>query len=626
MCNWRVYVKRSLFGVLALLSPTLTVHAEEAAPPDPPNTQWLSYNGNVNGQRYADLRQINTGNVAQLGEICRLQVDEAGSFHSGIIQVDGTLFVTTATDTLAVDATTCALRWRHHYDTQEHGGTALQVNRGVAYASGRLFRGTVDGRLLAIDAKDGTTLWQYQIGDPQQGEFFAAAPQVFQGLVIIGAAGGDWGIRGRVMAFDAATGREVWRFYTIPQGDDPGAESWKNAPSARYGGGGTWTTYTLDMAAGEVFIPVGNPAPDFLPEHRPGENLYSNSLVVLDAATGKLKWYHQLLSNDGLDLDLGAAPALYYNSKGERMVAFGGKDGYLYGVNRETKKRVFKTAVTTVTEPKLLPDGKTLELCPGILGGVEWNGPAVDRANHAIVVGSVDWCATMTRDEEFEFKPGTFNFGGSYKQLEKSRGWIVAVDADTGAVRWQYEAPAPQISGITPTAGGLIFAGDTAGRFVALDSKSGKPLYTAETGGALAGGVITYMRDNRQYVAFASGNVSRLTFGAVGRPTLVVYGLGGKSPAAPAAAAAPVATGAPDLAAGRDTFGKVCASCHGAQAEGGVGPTLKGLATRLDFDATVRWIENPAAVKPGTTMPKLYPSPLDAQMVRNVAGYVQTLK
>lgn len=618
-------MKRILFGALVLLSPTL-LQATEPAPPDPPNTQWASYNGNVNGQRWADLHQINTGNVAQLGEICRLVVDEAGSFHSGMLEIDGTLYVTTATDTLAVDATDCALRWRHHYATEEHGGSALQVNRGVAYASGRLFRGTVDGRLLAIDADTGKTLWQYQIGDPQQGEFFAAAPQVFQGLVILGAAGGDWGIRGRVMAFDAATGREVWRFNTIPRDGEPGAETWQSAPSARYGGGGTWTTYTLDMAAGEVFIPVGNPAPDFLPEHRPGENLYTNSLVVLDAATGRLKWYHQLLSNDGLDLDLGAAPALYHDGKGERMVAFGGKDGYLYGVNRETRARVFKTPVTTVTAPRLLPDGKTLELCPGILGGVEWNGPAYDRANHALVVGSVDWCATLTRDEDFEYKPGVFNFGGSYQQLEKSRGWIVAVDGDTGAVRWQTEMPAPQISGITPTAGGLVFAGDTAGHFVALDSKTGARLYGADTGGALAGGVITYMRDGRQYVAIASGNVSRLTFGVSGKPSLVLYGLGGKTPTP---AAAPVAQGtarAPDAGAGRELFGKVCAACHGARAEGGTGPSLQGLSARLDVDATVRWIENPAAVKPGTAMPTLYPSPLDAQQVRDIAAYVQTLQ
>ena len=589
--------------------------------PAPVNTQWLSYNGNVNGQRYAALDQINTKNAAQLGEVCRFKVDDVGAFHTGILQIDGVLYFTTATDTLALDAATCALRWRQHYDAQETGGSALQVNRGLAYANGRLFRGTLDGRLLALDAVTGQTLWQYQIGDPQQGEFFAAAPQIYQGLVIIGAAGGDWGIRGRVMAFEATTGREVWRFYTIPRGHEPGAESWKNSKSARYGGGGTWTTYTLDMAAGELFIPVGNPAPDFMPNQRPGANLYSNSMVVLDAATGRLKWYHQLLSNDGLDLDLGAAPMLYFNRRGERIVAFGGKDGYLYGVNRETYKRVYKTAVTTITEAKRNPVTNAIDVCPGILGGVEWNGPAYDQTNHTVLVGSVDWCATLTADKDFHYKPGTFNFGGSFKFHPESRGWLVAADADTGAVRWKFETKGPQVSGITPTAGGVVLAGDMTGHFRVLDSHDGKELFTTDTGGALAGGVITYMRDSRQYIALASGNVSRITFGVVGSPTIVLYALGG-SAAAPAAPAAAVTNARPpDAVAGTSVFGKVCAACHGGHAEGGVGPALTGLAARMDMAATVRWIENPSA-----KMPKLFPTPLDAQAVQDVAAYVQGLK
>ncbi len=614
-------MKRLLILSFMLGLTSAEVIAEGPTPAAPSNTQWLSYNGNVNGQRFADLTQINAANAAQLGEVCRLKVDDTGAFHTGILQLDGVLYFTTATDTLAVDATNCAVRWRHHYVAEESTGSALQVNRGLAHANGKLFRGTLDGRLLAIDMANGKTAWQFQIGDPAQGEFFAAAPQVYQGLVIIGAAGGDWGIRGRVMAFDTETGREAWRFYTVPRDNEPGAASWKDAPSARYGGGGTWTTYTLDMAAGELFIPVGNPAPDFMPNHRPGANLYTNSMVVVDAATGKLKWYYQLSSNDGKDLDLGAAPMLYFNSQGERMVAFGGKDGYLYGVNRETHKRVFKTAVTTITKPKPIPNTKSVEVCPGIVGGVEWNGPALDMVNHAVVVGSVDWCATLTRDDKFQYKPGTFNFGGSFKFADKSHGWIVAVDADSGAERWKYQTPAPQVSGITPTAGGVIFAGDMAGNFFALDSHDGKPLFKTDTGGALAGGVITYMRDARQYVALASGNVSRITFGVVGTPTLVIYALGGNG-APPPAAVTPVAVSnsAGDPAHGAELYGKVCAACHGGKGEGAVGPALAGLAQRMDFPATVKWIENPSA-----KMPKLFPTPLDAQTVRDVANYVQGL-
>ncbi|MEQ8660806.1 MAG: PQQ-binding-like beta-propeller repeat protein [Gammaproteobacteria bacterium] len=607
---------------LAAASPLLAEPTGSAAT----DTDWPSYNHNVNGQRWTALGAITVDNVARLGEVCRLPVEQVGAFHTSILHVDGVLYFTTATDTLAVDSADCTLRWRHHYAIADSSGTALMVNRGVAYANGVLYRGTTDARLIAIDAASGATVWQQQAGDPQQGEFFSAAPQVYQGLVIIGTAGGDWGIRGRVMAYDATTGREVWRFYTIPRGDEPGADSWHNADSARYGGGGTWSTFTLDHASGEVFVPVGNPAPDLLPNLRPGENLFSNSMVVLDAATGALKWYHQLLANDGQDLDLGAAPMLYWNSAGEAMVAIGGKDGYVYGVNRETRVRVFKTAITTISNAGVDPTSAGIEVCPGVLGGVEWNGPALDRANQAIVVGSVDWCNVLKADEGFTFKPGQPNMGGTFELAEESRGWVVSLDADIGAVRWKHETAAPVVSGITPTAGGVIFAGDMDGNFFALDARDGKRLYAAQTGGAIAGGVITYMRGGRQYVAVTSGNVSRLTFGTTGSPTLVLYALDGSGgdradgAAATPPAAAQAATRAADPAAGQALFAKVCAACHGGRGEGLSGPSLQGLATRMDLARTVEWIKNPSA-----KMPRLFPAPLDAQAVHDVAAYAQGL-
>ena len=615
-----IFSRTTLWPLLGLLG-VIAAHAEETAPPAPADTNWTSYNENVNGQRFVNLNQITPANAAQLGEVCRLKVDETGAFHTGILEIDGLLYFTTATDTLAVDASNCKLRWRHHYVTEDPSGTPLKVNRGVAHANGVLYRGTLDSRLLAIDMASGKTLWQYQVGDPQQGEFFSSAPQIYQGLVIIGAAGGDWGTRGRVMAFDAKTGREVWRFYTIPRGDEPGADSWHDQQSAQTGGGGTWSTYALDMAAGEVFVPVGNPTPDLLPQLRPGDNLYTDSMVVLDAATGKLKWYHQLLSNDGQDLDLGASPMLYYNSKGERMVALGGKDGYVYGVNRENQQRVWKTPVTTIKNAGVRATSSGVEVCPGPLGGVEWNGPAFDRSNKAIVVGSVDWCAILMAEEGFKFKPAEFNLGGTFKLSDVARGWIVSLDADIGALRWKFETPGPMVSGIVPTAGGVIFAGDMKGNFYVLSSTDGRELYRSQTGGAMAGGVISYNRKGRQYVAAVAGNVSRLTFGVTGSPTLLIYALGGngKDGAAPLAVAP--ASSSLASAGGAEIYGKICANCHGGNGEGALGPALKGLAQRMDLAKTIQWIENPSA-----KMPKLYPDPLNAQAVKSVAAYVQGLK
>ncbi len=615
------FLRTGLWPVLGLLA-VVAVQAEPAATSAPPSdTNWSSYNENANGQRFVNLNQITVANAAQLGEVCRLKVDETGAFHTGLLEIGGLLYFTTATDTLAVDASNCKLRWRHHYVAEDPSGTPLKVNRGVAYANGVLYRGTLDSRLLAIDAATGKTVWQYQVGEPQQGEFFSSAPQIYQGLVIIGAAGGDWGTRGRVMAFDAKTGREVWRFYTIPRGDEPGADSWHDQQSAQTGGGGTWSTYALDFASGELFVPVGNPTPDMLPQLRPGDNLYTDSMVVLDAATGKLKWYHQLLSNDGQDLDLGASPMLYYNSKGERMIALGSKDGYVYGVNRENQQRVFKTMITTVKNAGVRATSGGVEICPGPLGGVEWNGPAFDRPNKAIVVGAVDWCAILSAEEGFKFKPGEFNLGGTIKFSDVARGWITSLDADSGATRWKFETPGPMVSGIVPTSGGVIFAGDMKGNFFALSATDGKELYRAQAGGAMAGGVISYNRKGRQYVAAVAGNVSRLTFGVTGSPTLLIYALGGngKGGAAPAAAAPMPSTLA--SASGAEIYSTICANCHGGVGEGVSGPALKGLAQRMDLAKTIQWIENPSA-----KMPKLYPDPLNAQAVKSVAAYVQGLK
>lgn len=615
---------------LACLLIPLSIHAQFGGPMViPDNTNWLSYNHNVNGQRFVPLDQINRENAKDLAKVCSLKVDKVGAFHTSVLHVDGMLYFTTATDTIAVDSTNCDLKWRHHHEEQELEINTIRVNRGVAYANGVLYRGTVDSYLLAIDALTGETVWSHQVGDPQVGEFFSSSPQIYQGLVIVGAAGSDWGIKGRMMAYDALTGKEVWRFNTIPRAGEPGSESWVVADSARFGGGGTWTTYTIDISEGEVFIPVGNPSPDLLPDVRPGENLYTDSLVVLDANTGKLKWYHQLLSNDGQDLDLGAAPVLYWNSKGERMVGFGSKDGFLYAVNRETKERVFRTQITTIKNPGVKPTSEGIEVCPGPLGGVEWNGPAYDKKHQALVVGTVDWCAILaSQKEEYQYEPGKFSFGGTLEFIGQGKGWVYSINADSGEVIWKRQTEGPQVAGITPTGGEVIFTGDLASNFTVYDSKDGKTLYTDKASGGLAGGVITYMRNAKQHVAFVSGNVSRLTFGNAGSPTINIYALsdGEKTAEATTAAAEPAATvaavtDAPNAASGQLVYGQVCASCHGMRGEGAIGPKLVGVSERLGHEKIVEWIK-----KPSEKMPKLFPSMVDEQDVVDVAEFLGRLK
>ncbi|MDQ6924797.1 MAG: PQQ-binding-like beta-propeller repeat protein, partial [Candidatus Eremiobacteraeota bacterium] len=508
---------------------TRTTRAPVARAPD---AGWASYNGTLDGERFAAPAQLTPQNVAGLKPVCQVRLGEKGPLQSGPLVVGDTLFVTTGHTTVAVNAATCALLWRQTHPPKSPD--VYPVNRGAAYLAGRLFRGTPDGRLLALDARTGQVLWDVPVGDPHLGGFTSSAPIAWHGLVFIGLAGGDWGIRGRVMGFDAATGKERWRFYTVPMGKEPGARSWHRPATAARGGGATWTSYTLDTAAAELFVPVGNPAPDFAPQARPGDNLYTNAVVVLDANSGALKWHYQLIANDGLDYDLGAAPMLYnaglVPSGGGQRVALGSKDGHVYAVDRASHQRLFKTAVTTVSAPPTPPTRKGVHACPGPLGGVEWNGPAYDPRTKLIYAGAVDWCGTYTtatKEALARHKPGMLYYGGSYTPApgDTASGWLTALDAQTGQVQWQFHAPQPIVAGVTPTAGGLVFTGDLAGTFYAFDAASGKALFTYPTRGAIAGGVITYATGGEQYVATTSGNISRTTFRTAGSPTVIVFGL-----------------------------------------------------------------------------------------------------
>lgn len=591
------------------------------------DTDWPTYNNDFLSQRYSSLTQINASNVASLREECRVELGDKGALHAGLVLVDGVIYLTAGRDTFAVDAANCAVLWKSTWVPEAR--EVWVPNRGGAYMNGRIFRGTGDGRVIALDARTGEQLWKTVAGDPDNGEFFSAAPIAKNGLVYMGTGGSDWGIRGRMMAFDAATGKEVWRFHTVPRPGERGAETWKSAKAASTGGGGTWSSFTLDEKANEIFIPVANPAPDFLPTYRLGDNLYTNSIVVLDAKTGKLKWWYQLTPGDGRDLDLVAPPALYHDSKGVPMVAAGSKDGFAYLINRNTHGLRAKTVVTTMTDGgDPTPDG--VYTCPGVLGGVEWNGPAFDPANQSLYVGAVDWCAVL-KSAKPEYKKGEFFFAGSYTMVDTPpNGWITALDATTGGVKWKYEVGSSMVAGITPTAGGVLLTGDMAGNFLALDSKTGKLLHKINTRGAMAGGVITYSLGGKQYVAATSGNVSRATFGVLGKPSLVVLALGADAKTAQAdqpAKAAPQRTSVPakgpeaaNIARGKATYGTVCSACHGPSGEGGVGLKLQSLSSRLSWEGTLDKIVNPKL-----PMPTLYPSMLSEQEVIDVAAYIRSL-
>ena len=609
-----------VLATLIAVSPALSMAANES---QASTASWPTYNNGYSRQRFSPAAQITAANVSTLKRVCEANLGDSGTFHSGPVVIKDTLYVTTAHTTVALDSRTCAIKWRYVYKPAQQ--EVYAANRGAAYLDGRLFRGTGDGRIFALDARTGKQLWIIKAGDPTVGEFFSSAPIAWKGLVFIGAAGSDWGIRGFVLALDAKTGREKWRFHTVPMGQEAGADTWKNPETAAHGGGALWTSYTLDTATGELFVPTGNPAPDYAPDWRPGANLYTDSLVVLDALTGKLKWYHQFESNDGLDYDFGAAPALYSGGQGAKLLAAGSKDGNLYGIDRATHQVLFKTPVTTIknagTRP--LPGGLA---CPGPLGGVEWNGPAVDPGTRVIFVGAVDFCQTIVGGTPKYIK-GQFYFGTSQTPIASQgagSGWVNAIDGDTGKTLWKYHADAPVVAGVTPTAGGVVFTGDLNGNLLALDAHTGGVLYKFNTGGAIAGGVVTYETGGRQYLATTSGNISRGTFSATtGSPKIVILttGLDNDDPAIVSVPEDAAASGGAPGDHGKAIFAQYCSACHGASGEGSVGPALKGESTKKSVAEAVAFIKDPKA-----PMPKLFPAPLSEKDVADVAQFVETLR
>jgi len=510
---------------------------------------WPSYNRTLTSERYSQLRQINVENVGDLKILCTYDTKQFTSFETGLIMVNGALIGTTEHDIFSLDPANCHERWRTHEDYKP--ASALAVNRGAAYMDGLLFRGTEDGRVLAYDFKTGKRVWETTIADPKIGESTPAAPIAWNGLVFIGNAGGDnKGVKGRMYALDAKTGKIVWEFYLVPKtGGDPtrgpqGAtpldlSTWKNASGTPITGGATWTSYTLDPATGELYVPGGNPAPDFAIGVREGGNLYSGSVVVLDARTGAYKNHFKLVPKDWHDWDVSNAPALIETRGGRKLLSVAPKDGHLYGFDLATNAMLYRTPVDRIenTQEPFAID-KAVHFCPGTVGGAEWNGPAYDPLTNLIFVGEVDWCATVTlqHDEQIQkVKLGSpwsgmaslnpYHTYGTPDSFGKWAGWIYAVDADTGAWRWRLKSNYPVQSGITATAGGIVFFGDMGGNFYALDADDGKRLWGRKIGGAIGGGVITYTAHGAQKVAVATGFTSILWPTEVVTGKVVVLGL-----------------------------------------------------------------------------------------------------
>jgi alcohol dehydrogenase (cytochrome c) len=486
---------------------------------------WPSYNGDLQSTRFTQLAEINPQNVTSLHQLCAYNLPESVTFESGLVEVQSTLYFTTYESTYAIDADNCSLKWRARHPI----GTipAAAATRGVAYWNGRVFRGSYDGNVIAYDATTGQQTWMTKLTAPDSGEFISAAPIAWNGMIFIGTAGGDSGSICHVAALDAATGRILWNFPLVATGSAPGSDSWPKG--TRLAGGSTWTTLTLDPDSGALYVPSGNPVPDFAGAYRPGANLYTGSIVVLDAKTGALKSWVQLSPHDVHDWDVAAAPALIATKQGVQRAMAAGKDGNLDAIDVSAGKILWKTPVSKMENIDAPLTVEGTHFCPGTRGGTLWNGPAFSPNENLVYVNSVDWCATVKLDPQPRFETGKSFVGssngyGEMDPLNQRNGWITAVDANTGAVRWRNRNAQPLLAAILVTASGLVVTGDLNGNLLAFDAATGKLLHSLATGQPMAGGIIAYQSGGHQRIGAAAGFASSI-YKTTGQPVVYVFGL-----------------------------------------------------------------------------------------------------
>jgi alcohol dehydrogenase (cytochrome c) len=485
---------------------------------------WLTFNRNLEGDRYSPLTQISTSNAARLAPQCIFQLGEIGSFENSPIAFEGRMYINGRYKTFALDGSDCKVIWEHTYAPTgpEHGQTA---GRGLGIYQGKLFRGTGDGHIIALDAATGKLLWDAPITNAYLGFAISLAPVAFDGKLFVGETGADFGIKGRAFALDVNTGKVLWGFDLVPTNKQLGAKTWIKPESAEHGGASVWSTVTVDAKRRLVFFSTGNPGPDQNGDTRPGDNLFTDSTVALDMDTGKLAWYVQQVAHDTHDWDTAAAPVIYERG-GRSYMAVASKDGYLHIYDRNTHKELSRTE--TMGPRVNVGDAGSydtpIKTCPGGTG--QWNGAGYSPVTGMLFVGSEYRCTTVQKVQP-NLIPGQYYLAGKVSHPDEldTAGFIKGFDALSGREIWSYKDAQPVNAAMTPTAGGVVFAGDGQGYFLAMDQRTGKILYKFMTGGYVAGGISSYAVNGKQYVAVASGNQSRGMPGSFGAATVIIFGL-----------------------------------------------------------------------------------------------------
>jgi alcohol dehydrogenase (cytochrome c) len=538
--EWRTAYARVAAALVLVLGTSHVLASPRDVAGDSSGGDWVYVDHDLEGTRYSHLKQITPKNVSQLVKACAYSFPDKEPSQAAPIVSAGRMYLTTARYTVAIDATDCHVIWSSTWTPAEQ--EPLSTHRGAALADGKIIRGTNDGFLVALDAKDGNKLWAKKIADPKQGQYITMPPLVHGDLVYIGPAGAETAAKGWVGAFRIKDGEQVWRFNIVPDDGEPGADTWGPDPAARrHGGGNLWTPMSFDVQRNLLYVPGGNAAPDLYDDDRPGDNLYTNSLIALDATTGHLVWYRQFVPHDVHDYDVShVAPVFKTTISGStrNVIASTGKDGLLRLLDRDSKEIIYSVPFTNRVNVEVPVTTTPVRVCPGTLGGEEWNGSSYDAKQNLLVVPATDWCAefnkdTTAPDPEKEHTHAWY-FGGETKfdPWSAARGRLTAFDASTGRERWRYDAAKPLVAGVTTTEGGLVFTGELTGDLLALDAQSGKVLMRRDLGGPAGGGVVTYSARGVQNVAVVSGLVGVYNLVAPeiggGNTTVTVFRLPGK--------------------------------------------------------------------------------------------------
>ncbi len=488
-------------------------------------TKWLTYSGDYNGHRHSPLTQITPANVHQLTPQWTFQTGTLGSFQTTPIVLDGVLYVTGFNNyAWAIDARSGRQFWRYRREPPEVPTCCGNVNRGFGVLGDRLFMTTIDAHLIALDMKSGTLLWDVELADYKVGYSATIAPLVVKDKVIIGIAGAEYGIRGFIEAYDAATGKRAWRFYTVAGPGEPGGETWPEGDAYLRGGGSVWVTGTYDPEENLVFFGTGNPGPDYFSEDRKGDNLYTASLVALDADTGKLRWHYQFTPHDTHDWDATQVPVLGelpFEGQARKVVMFANRNGFFYTLDRKTGRVIMGKPFVETTwakeldergRPILLPGNTPNETgartCPDLGGGTNFMSPSYDPNLKLFFVTARETCAVYYAFDQ-PFRPGEqWMAGGTQRPRDqKNFGAVRAIDPVTGQRKWEFRFPTTSSAGVLTTASGLAFGGDGDGNVFALDSSTGKLLWRYQMGVPLRStSGTTYMLDGRQYFLVPSGS------------------------------------------------------------------------------------------------------------------------